>query len=452
MVLSEFLTGRAYAFYTRRVSLAPHKWTLKEFFTELFNYCFPIDYRNQQRVRLDKFEQGGRPVKDYVADLDELFTIVGSGSRRARVVKLFNGFRPSIRKSLLRAHLNPEQSSWNALVQEAEYQEMAENVDVEEARKTHQPNDHKSRRERQRERRSEQTGHFRSPRRTNSPPFGKKTNTTPGLASMRVGGRGRGGRPRSGPPRPSKQPSAPSQGRVILSQEEEAELRAANKCFKCREEGHLARNCPRAHTARSSTGKPPGLRAYGLSVDLAETEQLRMANPDDDPGTGIINTAMITGDQHQPSKAELAELEFYEKVQLGPPMKLREFSSLVRDAEERLEMLQILEGPRRWLGNGLYRALEFLLESMQPYPGDPVNVLQNREHRFSAMQISDEELVITDSLFDTDDILAMDAATDIRFKIGLWMCGRGTLEEYLSLVLSMPIMRSIVETLAADSR
>ncbi|KNZ81685.1 hypothetical protein J132_10965 [Termitomyces sp. J132] len=59
MVLSEFLTGRAYTFYTRRVSLAPHRWTLKEFFTELFNYCFPIDYRNQQRVRLDKFEQGG---------------------------------------------------------------------------------------------------------------------------------------------------------------------------------------------------------------------------------------------------------------------------------------------------------------------------------------------------------------------------------------------------------
>ncbi|KAG6814624.1 hypothetical protein H0H93_012830 [Arthromyces matolae] len=69
MVLSEFLSGKAYTFYTRRVALAPHKWTLKEFFTELFNYCFPIDYRNQQRARLEALEQGNSGIwKSTLAD------------------------------------------------------------------------------------------------------------------------------------------------------------------------------------------------------------------------------------------------------------------------------------------------------------------------------------------------------------------------------------------------
>ncbi|KAG6882482.1 hypothetical protein C0993_010397 [Termitomyces sp. T159_Od127] len=93
MVLSEFLTGKAYTFYTQRVSLNPEKWSLQKFFTELFNYCFPIDFHNQQRTKLNNFTQGNRSVQDYVADLDELFTIVGADSKRAKVVKLFNGFR-----------------------------------------------------------------------------------------------------------------------------------------------------------------------------------------------------------------------------------------------------------------------------------------------------------------------------------------------------------------------
>ena len=87
MVLSEFLTGKAYTFYTRRVSLDPERWSLQKFFTKLFNYCFLIDFRNQQRERLNNYSQGSKSVREYVADLDELFTIVGADSKR--VVKLF---------------------------------------------------------------------------------------------------------------------------------------------------------------------------------------------------------------------------------------------------------------------------------------------------------------------------------------------------------------------------
>ena len=46
-VLSYCLKGKAYDFYMQKVSLNPHEWTLREFFVQLFNYCFPSDYRTE---------------------------------------------------------------------------------------------------------------------------------------------------------------------------------------------------------------------------------------------------------------------------------------------------------------------------------------------------------------------------------------------------------------------
>ena len=44
-VLAHHLDGKAYNFYMQKVaSDDPNNWTLHKFFTELFNYCFPVDY------------------------------------------------------------------------------------------------------------------------------------------------------------------------------------------------------------------------------------------------------------------------------------------------------------------------------------------------------------------------------------------------------------------------
>jgi len=48
-ILSHYLTGRAHEFYTREVAGDPYQWRLPKFFKELFNYCFPIDFRTKQR-------------------------------------------------------------------------------------------------------------------------------------------------------------------------------------------------------------------------------------------------------------------------------------------------------------------------------------------------------------------------------------------------------------------
>jgi hypothetical protein len=50
----------------------PHNWTLYKFFTQLFNYCFPIDYRQQMRLNLEKsYQRSNQTVTEYVFELQE---------------------------------------------------------------------------------------------------------------------------------------------------------------------------------------------------------------------------------------------------------------------------------------------------------------------------------------------------------------------------------------------
>lgn len=49
--LSKYLKGKAYQFYLTAVADSPFDWRLKEFFTELYNYCFPLTYRLDQQCK-----------------------------------------------------------------------------------------------------------------------------------------------------------------------------------------------------------------------------------------------------------------------------------------------------------------------------------------------------------------------------------------------------------------
>ncbi|KAJ7215277.1 hypothetical protein C8J57DRAFT_1255557 [Mycena rebaudengoi] len=45
---------KALDFYNQIVTVDEESWTLKRFFVELFEFCFPIDFRNMQRKRLNR--------------------------------------------------------------------------------------------------------------------------------------------------------------------------------------------------------------------------------------------------------------------------------------------------------------------------------------------------------------------------------------------------------------
>ena len=113
---------------TLKVTINEERWTVPQFYSELFNYCFPVDYRMQLRKTLALCHQNDKSVTEYTHELQDLFNMIGDISPQDQVIKFWNGAKPAIQKELWRNKLNPELSSWRKVVSQAEIIEIAENV------------------------------------------------------------------------------------------------------------------------------------------------------------------------------------------------------------------------------------------------------------------------------------------------------------------------------------
>ena len=89
--ISYFLKGKAYKFYSSEVAYDIDNWTLEDFFNELFNYCFPPDFRIQQLEKLDSLKQGSMRVREYAAELKLISRTIGSIPVRELTGKLWKG-------------------------------------------------------------------------------------------------------------------------------------------------------------------------------------------------------------------------------------------------------------------------------------------------------------------------------------------------------------------------
>ena len=128
--MSYYLTGKAYDFYTQKVAIEEDKWSLRRFYAELFDYCFPVDFRMQMRRALARCHQNESSVSEYTHELQELFNMIGNIPEQLedKVLKFWNGSRAIIQKGLWRDNLNPEISTWDQVVSQAEIIEISENV------------------------------------------------------------------------------------------------------------------------------------------------------------------------------------------------------------------------------------------------------------------------------------------------------------------------------------
>lgn len=57
-------------------------WSLHDFYAELFNYCFPVDFQMQMQRVLVHHHQNDLSVAEYTHELLELFNIIGDISDR----------------------------------------------------------------------------------------------------------------------------------------------------------------------------------------------------------------------------------------------------------------------------------------------------------------------------------------------------------------------------------
>ncbi|KAG6807382.1 hypothetical protein H0H92_007783 [Tricholoma furcatifolium] len=498
-VVSSFLTGKAFKYYSREATKHSRGWKLDEFFSGLFNYCFPLDFRSKQRNRLRDFGQGKATVQDYMSDLEDMFIYVGDVSKREKTNKLFAGFRPSIKRGLYLAKLDPELSKWSAIVREAEYLERAEKVDVDDHRNEHTSGkSYKSNQDRKssgngessskgdKAREGSHKGQFNAHKRSEDNDK-SKTGTND---------------PKSGQGKRHKNERTKNEGKKErtpkLSPEKMAEYKAENRCFNCGEVGHFGRNCLSNKTAKASGSKPPGLQSNSIRFDLREMEDLRdraLGHSGGDVEINFIGEDVVIGepefvqgssgnvddsganesDASSIHSSDLDQVKLFESMvsessatdiesdddslpdlqpvpdsddedddgateagnhwlptdvvhDSGNPMGDRRISDTWRTKTFGDDMIIVgppreylaedeafeytpedhivwLEGRRRLrkklprcLTDHIQRQVEYLLELMQPFPGDPSNCLHYRGWRFGAMELSHSKIGVWDNL------------------------------------------------------
>ncbi|OCH83770.1 hypothetical protein OBBRIDRAFT_697230, partial [Obba rivulosa] len=115
VTVSNFLTDKAYEFYVVMVSRNPRVWTLRQLFIELFNYCFPVDFRMKMRQKLRKCYQKDKSVLEFIHELESLFMMAGVLFEQEQVDKLWTGLNTYIQKGLWHEKLSPTTASWQAI-------------------------------------------------------------------------------------------------------------------------------------------------------------------------------------------------------------------------------------------------------------------------------------------------------------------------------------------------
>ncbi|KAJ8457451.1 hypothetical protein ONZ45_g18306 [Pleurotus djamor] len=283
--IGSFLTGHAGQFYEMMVAPCIDEWDMNTLFTELVNFCFPSDFRESERIRLNKIYQNDDTVKMYATRLVDCMNTCGGLSKRDKIVRLWMGLRKSIRAELTREGLSMFASSWDRIMMRAEIIEVAQSI--------YGPNG-------ERDLGGNRSSRKRHDRRDGGGSFNTSENRDGSLSSGNGGrdvnnhrdgnaGNSRGRRHEWGNNNRASSNAGDNNQQGLhgmdtsTNQDEMEELRAQKRCYLCKEIGHVQRNCPGRQTVSGlgDNRRPPGIPAHSVSVE---------ADGNDDP---VLHTLEI---------------------------------------------------------------------------------------------------------------------------------------------------------------
>jgi len=390
-ILSHFLKGKAHEFYIREVSGDPYRWRLHDFFTELFNYCFPINFHTKQREKLKRCFQNDKSVRDYVYELNEYWNMIGDVNKRDRVTRLWTGLNAELQRELWKKELNPEVSSFKEVQAAAEIIEIAHSVSIGRDRKA-APCEKSG------------TGTIISSAATSPKPEEKSKNfrgtrrrdRSLGNKSNDSHGNGQNGSPlwKTGH---GNVPGRNNRTKGDNPSPEECERhRTEGRCFLCGDLGHISRQCPKnTHVSSDSPNKPPGVPSFGIHLTGTKTERLH----------------------------ELAEGTSTQDIAFVGAMSWDFGDEAFDGASDPLELdTKAREYPCVWGDLISWRAEELLTGIV--YPGDEFgDESQDNERRFCIYQTSDTHNVVIDHVHEGRCVtlyVPRASLEDPEFRIDSW--------------------------------
>ncbi|KAF8172626.1 hypothetical protein K438DRAFT_1611694, partial [Mycena galopus ATCC 62051] len=414
--VSYYLDGKALNFYNQVVSKDEENWDLKRFFIELFEFCFPVDFRNTQRKQLNCCFQGTKTVAAHVAEWQHIWNTIGLEDTQEKIVKLFNSFTYPVQTEIYRKNIDPEVNAWDEVVKAAEQAEVLLKL----ANRNQDSNGGSSKRPAQTQ--QKQNG---SSRDSNS-----QGGQRPSHSGFRGRGRGRGGRVRFSLPREEVMRTSSAgmnEKPGGMSDQKRNEMLAKGLCFTCGEPGHLARNCSKTRAAPSKTkNRPPGLHVHFAEMGMQGYSSRDALNE----STEVLETFQV-------GAVRFGNLHGVEEG--GEPLQTFADSSV--DSETEFDLVseisstnEINSVPERPIGDIYAMYTELMLQNAQPYPeiGDvPAGAIQVLLEKYDVsegvpvddkfeVQPQGEALVISDRQNATCVFLSRKLLEDHRFDLAEW--------------------------------
>ncbi|KAG8689816.1 hypothetical protein FRC11_000408 [Ceratobasidium sp. 423] len=223
-----FLTRKAASWYMNKVmtNLREYKrmWKL---YQELFEHCFPFNYKQTLRERFHKAMQGNRSIKDFMHELRLYDKRLGDLAEREVHQRLWDGVQLYIRLKWTKNGMNPEDKQMRK-----EETKKAKRLKSDYTRtKLTKPD--KARNSRARSRSPERPrGDRREDKSKEKKPEKPEKPERPGKSS-----------------KPERKMDNAEQK---LTPKEKEQYQAEGRCFKCGDIGHKSRNCPRKNKVKPS--------------------------------------------------------------------------------------------------------------------------------------------------------------------------------------------------------
>ncbi|EJD32565.1 hypothetical protein AURDEDRAFT_132094, partial [Auricularia subglabra TFB-10046 SS5] len=253
--LQTLLTDKAKRFYLQQVAGKENLWTRDSFFVALYNFCFPADFRSQQRERFAIYMQLSLSVREFEAHLRNIAESIGDITPTQFAARFVSGLRPEIREKVKVEGLSGETHSIEVISDYAQRVEASQNA----ARKP-ALNSESNRR----------NGNNRPPRSN-----GGRSERSENFVKQR--GEQREAEPKRSDKKRDLQRTTEKirKDKPRMSKEERDRHRAEGLCFKCHKGDHIERDCPENHSV-----KPPhkSLRTMRFDIEECQTRhQLKQA-------------------------------------------------------------------------------------------------------------------------------------------------------------------------------